>query len=192
LFQGRFNAILVDRDSYLLEVCRYVDLNPVRASMVKRPAAHVWSSYRALAGLADSPDWLDAQPVYDQLAPGLSAKRAATKYAEFVALGKGVTLWDKRLRQQIYLGDDTFIVRMQKLAGTGGLKSNLSKIHTRAPKGERSPKYYASLKTANKAQRDQNMADAFYQGGHTLTDIAHAFGLSLSTVSRVVDGFERG
>jgi REP element-mobilizing transposase RayT len=200
LFQGRFKAILVDRDSYLLEVCRYVDLNPVRASMVKRPEAHAWSSYRALAGLVDSPDWLDAQPVYDQLAPNLSAKRAAAKYAEFVAQGKGIPLWDKRLKQQIYLGDDAFIVRMQKLAGvegTGtvkgrGQKSNLSKIHTRAPKGARSPKYYAALKTANKAQRNQNMADAFYQGGHTLTDIAHAFALSISTVSRVVDGFERG
>lgn len=39
LFQGRFKAILVDRDAYLLEVCRYVELNPVRAGMVGEPAA---------------------------------------------------------------------------------------------------------------------------------------------------------
>ena len=39
LFQGRFKAILVDRDAYLLEVCRYVDLNPVRARMVRKPEA---------------------------------------------------------------------------------------------------------------------------------------------------------
>ena len=37
LFQGRFKAILVDRDDYLLEVCRYVELNPVRARMVTGP-----------------------------------------------------------------------------------------------------------------------------------------------------------
>jgi putative transposase len=49
LFQGRFKAILVDSDRYLLEVCRYVDLNPVRAQMVRRPDAYAWSSYRALA-----------------------------------------------------------------------------------------------------------------------------------------------
>lgn len=48
LFQGRYKAILVDSDSYLLEVCRYVDLNPVRARMVERPDAYLWSSYRAL------------------------------------------------------------------------------------------------------------------------------------------------
>ncbi|MHB1246055.1 MAG: transposase, partial [Sulfuriferula sp.] len=46
LFQGRFKAILVDRDAYLLEVCRYVDLNPVRAAMVADPAQWPWSSYR--------------------------------------------------------------------------------------------------------------------------------------------------
>jgi hypothetical protein len=37
LFQGRFKAILVDRDAYLLEVCRYVELKPVRARMVSGP-----------------------------------------------------------------------------------------------------------------------------------------------------------
>ena len=50
LFQGRFKAILVDREAYLLEVCRYVDLNPVRARMVPKPGAWAWSSYRAHLG----------------------------------------------------------------------------------------------------------------------------------------------
>lgn len=43
LFQGRFKAVLVDKDSYLLEVCRYVDLNPVRAGMVDEPSDWPWS-----------------------------------------------------------------------------------------------------------------------------------------------------
>ncbi|MDO8369425.1 MAG: transposase [Candidatus Nitrotoga sp.] len=47
LFQGRFKAILVDSDAYLLELTRYVVLNPVRAGMVKKPADWKWSSYRA-------------------------------------------------------------------------------------------------------------------------------------------------
>jgi putative transposase len=49
-FQGRFKAILVDRDAYLLEVCRYVELNPVRVNMVRSPDAWPWSSYRAHLG----------------------------------------------------------------------------------------------------------------------------------------------
>ena len=69
LFQGRYKAILVDSDSYLLEVCRYVDLNPVRARMVERPDAYLWSSYRALIRVADKPDWLDAQNPDKQGAP---------------------------------------------------------------------------------------------------------------------------
>ncbi|MBW2056862.1 MAG: transposase, partial [Deltaproteobacteria bacterium] len=47
VFQGRFKSILVEQESYLLELCRYVVLNPVRAGMVKHPAAYGWSSYRA-------------------------------------------------------------------------------------------------------------------------------------------------
>lgn len=51
LFQGRFKAILVDRDSYLLEVCRYVELKPTRARIAAKPEAWFWSSYRAHVGL---------------------------------------------------------------------------------------------------------------------------------------------
>jgi putative transposase len=56
LFQGRFKSILVDRDSYLMEVCRYVELNPVRAGMVDHAQDWPWSSYRAHAGLAPGID----------------------------------------------------------------------------------------------------------------------------------------
>jgi putative transposase len=198
LFQGRFKAILVDGDSYLLEVCRYVDLNPVRARMVKRPEAYARSSYRALAGLAAAPDWLDAQPLYAQLAPGQSAARAGLKYADWVAQGKGVALWDGHLRQQIYLGDDAFIAKMQKKAGLGGVdtsatrfKAQVSQIHSSAPGRDSDVLRYANRKAATKEQRNQHMADAFYQGGHSQTAIALVFGVSTSTVSRVVGEFER-
>jgi len=50
LFQGQYEAILVDRDSYLLELTRYVVLNPVRAGMMKEPGAWPWSSCLALIG----------------------------------------------------------------------------------------------------------------------------------------------
>jgi len=59
LFQGRFKAIVVDRDIYLLELCRYVVLNPIRAAMVKYIEHYPWSSYPATMGLADRPGWLN-------------------------------------------------------------------------------------------------------------------------------------
>ncbi len=199
LFQGRYKAILVDSDSYLLEVCRYVDLNPVRARMVERPEAYLWSSYRALIRLADKPDWLDADSVYEQLTPGKSASDSAAKYAEFVLQGKGIELWKSHLKQQIYLGDDDFIARMQKHAGLDAQKpdrqgaqrkANVSKIQSSAPALDSNIKRYAAMKQHTKAERNQNIANAFYQGGHSQTAIASAFALSSSTVSRVVKEYE--
>lgn len=61
LFQGRYKAILVHKDSYLKELCRYVVLNPVRAGMVKHPKLWKWSSYLATAGYETSPTWLTTQ-----------------------------------------------------------------------------------------------------------------------------------
>ena len=199
LFQGRFKAILVDSDSYLLEVCRYVDLNPVRAHIVDHPAAYRWSSYGALAGLAARPDWLDVHAVHGQLAPGKSQADAAAKYAQFVSEGKGIQLWDKHLKQQIYLGDEDFIARMQKHAGldaqsanTPGVrrKANVSKIQSSAPALDSDIRRYAGIQHKSKTERNQNIANAFYQGGHAQTAIALAFDVSSSTVSRVIKAFE--
>src|SRR6185312_11425582 len=58
VFQGRYKAIIVQKESYLLELARYVVLNPIRAGMVPTPDEWQWSSYRATAGLAPAPSWL--------------------------------------------------------------------------------------------------------------------------------------
>ena len=50
LFQGRYKAILVDKDHYLLELTRYIHLNPYKAGIVKDPAAYRWSTYRSYWG----------------------------------------------------------------------------------------------------------------------------------------------
>ena len=50
LFQGRYKAILCDRDSYLMELVRYIHLNPVRASLVKRPIEWRWSGHGEYLG----------------------------------------------------------------------------------------------------------------------------------------------
>jgi putative transposase len=58
IFQGRYKAIVVDKDHYLLELCRYVVLNPVRARLVELPQHWKWSSYAATAGLKKSQEYL--------------------------------------------------------------------------------------------------------------------------------------
>lgn len=108
VFQGRYKAILVDKESYLLELCRYVVLNPVRAKLVQRPAAWPWSSYRFTAGAVKPPQWLAAEKVV-----GFFSGRAA--YRRFVAEGLGQpSVWN-HLRGQIYLGGGVFLKRMARL-----------------------------------------------------------------------------
>lgn len=191
LFQGRFKAILVDSDSYLLQVCRYVDLNPVRANMVADPALFAWSSYRALAGLAPAPDWLDVQQVLEHIAPGTAANGAARRYVAFVSQRRDEPLWDE-LRQQIYLGDDLFVRRMQheaelvadpRQSGHGVCKIQLAVPSHEDDLGRRASEARAA---ADKTSRNACIEQAFYVGGHTQTAIAIAFGLSASTVSRVI------
>ena len=58
LFQGRYKAILVDKENYLHELCRYVVLNPVRAGIVDSPEEWKWSSYLETAGFRKPPDYL--------------------------------------------------------------------------------------------------------------------------------------
>ncbi len=106
VFQGRFKAILVERDAYLLELGRYVVLNPVRAKMVRRAQDWPWSSFRATAGLEDVPFFLATDWILEQFAT--SKAKAQKAYRKFVSEGRGVPVWE-HLRGQIYLGSDTFI-----------------------------------------------------------------------------------
>jgi REP element-mobilizing transposase RayT len=107
VFQGRYKSILVDKDNYLLELCRYIVLNPVRAKAVKSPEQWSWSSYPATAGLVRAESWMATERVL-ALFSG-SRKR----YRSFVmeGIGKG-SVWED-LRGQIYLGDESFLERMQ-------------------------------------------------------------------------------
>ena len=107
LFQGRYKAILVDKESYLLELCRYIVLNPLRATMVKRLDGWPWSSYAATAGQAEAPSWLAVKSVR-----GLFASRAA--YRRFVDQGIGQDSPWPHLRGQIYLGEEDFLKRLQQ------------------------------------------------------------------------------
>ncbi|MBL8339732.1 MAG: transposase [Rhodoferax sp.] len=124
LLQGRFKAILVDRDAYLLEVCRYVELNPVRAGMVEGPADWPWSSYRSHVVLAGGLPWLDTPGLHayllgHEVESPADGRRAEQHYAQWVAAGREVRLWDEALNQQVFLGDSAFVPRMQALMDPG-------------------------------------------------------------------------
>lgn len=139
-----------------------------------------------------APPWLDSKPLYAQLAPKKSQTTAARKYAEFVARGAGINLWDDHLQQQIFLGGNKFIERTQRLAGLSGHdkpRAQVNKAQQRRPASAKPLSNYA-LPGASKAERDGRIALAFKEGGYTQTMIATAFGVSSSTVSRVIKEME--
>jgi REP element-mobilizing transposase RayT len=184
LFQGRYKAILVEREAYLLEVCRYVVLNPVRAGLARAPQAWRWSSYRAtLAGAG--PAWLAAPELLGLFAP--EPKAAARAYGAFIAertgaegTGRGIGLWD-RLEGQIYLGAADFVAAMRaraKDSGDSGTSGEIPRAQRQAP-----PRPLPAF-ARRYAERREAMARAHLEGGYSQAEVARHFGVHYSTVSR--------
>ena len=121
LFEGRFKAVHVDRDAYLLEACRYVELNPVRAGMVRQPEQWRWSSYRSNTGMIPSPRWLATGELHGALM-GMSPQddaqhlAACRSYARWVEDGRDKQLWKTSLRHGRYLGDEAFSESLRRKA----------------------------------------------------------------------------
>ena len=113
LFQGRYKAVLVDADTYLLELTRYIHLNPLRAGIVKEPGDYGWSGHRAYLGREVIP-WLTTGWVLSLFSKRESSARRA--YGRFIEDGKKGSYrkeyhvgsgTDSRI-----LGDDPFIDRV--------------------------------------------------------------------------------
>ena len=87
VFQGRYKAIMVEKQDYLLELARYVVLNPVRASMVRSANQWRWSRYQATTGQVLKPDWLNTDRLLASF--GKRKNQAVKGYKAFVAEGQG-------------------------------------------------------------------------------------------------------
>ncbi len=184
VFQGRFKAILVQKEAYLLELARYVVLNPVRASMVNDPLDWPWSSYAAMLGRSTPPDWLETDWILARF--GRDRKRAISRYIDFVREGIELPPVWEALRYQIYLGDDVFVERLRdKLdeADADRLRE-VSRVQRR-PLAKPLP-WYAE----NFPDRKRAMALAYASGDYSMKEIAAWFGVHYSTVSRAVKAFE--
>jgi len=113
VFQGRYKAILVEKDSYLREIARYIVLNPGRAGMMETARDWPWSSYRATVGLCETPVFLTV----DWLLAGFGGGKAVAvkRYEQFVSEGKARPSPWKQLRSQICLGSEQFVEKMHRL-----------------------------------------------------------------------------
>ena len=172
VFQGRFTAILVEKDAHLRELCRYVVLNPVRAKIVSHPRLWMWSSYRATVGETKAPGWLTTDWILSQF--GQRGGPAQARYRTFVAEGRGGPAPWEQLTGQIYLGSEKFVAQHQP-------NRVIRDIPRRQTQAQR-----PSLETLfeRKGDLEKTIHQAYRQYGYRLADIADHLGVHAATVSR--------
>ncbi|MBW2056778.1 MAG: transposase [Deltaproteobacteria bacterium] len=183
IFQGRYGSILVDRQSHLLEVCRYVVLNPVRAAIVQEPAKWPWSSYRATSGLGGRPtflttDWVLAQ--FDE-----DRREAQKRYRRFVASGISQPSPWQELQGRFILGGREFLERITPLLQDRSRIQEVPKLERFASRPPLDDLLGEKMQR-DKARRNQAVVSAHLEYGYTLSEIAKILGLHYTTVSKIV------
>ena len=182
VYQGRYKAILVEHDSYLLELARYVVLNPLRANRVKRLDQWPWSSYLATCGQVDVPAWLNTDGLLSQF--GKRRAQAIEGYIEFVHQGARLPSVWTQLQGQIYLGSEKFVAKMQKFIDK---QPSLKEI----PRAQRRLLTRTLKEFEQKHPRNKAIALAYLSGQHTMAKIAEHFDIHYTTVSRTVSLHEK-
>ena len=189
LFKGRFKSILVEKESHLLELCRYVVLNPERAKMVERPEQYPWSSYLPTLGAAAAPLFPTTAWVLGNFST--SRPEACQRYRHFVE--EGMTLsespWEK-LSGQVLLGSEGFVNRVRELLGGKQDVPEIPRVQRfvgRPPLEELFP----SAVMRSKQERNRLICLTHGNYGYTLKEISQVLGVHYTTVSKVINGQER-
>jgi hypothetical protein len=183
IYQGRYKAILIEKESHLLEVCRYVVLNPVRAKAAEKPEVWQWSSYRGTSGLERPHPCLTTEWVLGQF--GTKKSRAERSYREFVEGGMGKeTIWND-LRGGSILGKGEFV---ETLLGYLKGKRDIQEI----PKFQRYlnrpalKEIFAEDISDGKAARDKKIREAVGMHGYSQREVADHLGMHYSSISGIV------
>ena len=182
LFQGRFKAIIVEKQAHLLELSRYIVLNPLHAHMVQHPEDYLWSSYRATAGQTEVSDFLTVQWLLENFSQ--QTLQAQQLYRDFVNKEEPQLPWSK-LTGQIYLGSDTFIQQVKNQMVTHDHSSETPLAHRNAGRPELS-ELISTKKDLTKEQRNQLIYKAHVDYGYKLNEIAESLGVHYTTVSKIV------
>jgi REP element-mobilizing transposase RayT len=188
LFQGRYKAIIVEKDNHLLSLCRYVVLNPVRVGLIKRPEQWRGSSYRATLGLVKRPSFLTDDWVLSQFD---GRKRIAMgKYRRFVMEGIDKESPWETLKGQIFYGTDEFIKQLSGLLdGKEKIKEvpRLQRYVARPSLNE----LFKGKKGKERKAEDKTIHAAYVRYGYTMKEIAEHLGLHYATISRAIKRVER-
>jgi len=189
VFQGRFKSILVEKESHLLELCRYIVLNPVAAHMVSHPAEYVWSSYRFTSSSIVKPELLYIDWILEQFS---SKKKAARKmYEDFVIAeihSPRKSPWNN-LVGQIILGGEIFISEIQGILDEKKELKEIPKLQRHSGRPILS-ELFPDEKVQNKKKRNKTIYTAHLEYGYTMKEIGECLGIHYSTVSRVLSALK--
>ncbi len=186
LFQGRFTSILVEKDSHLLELCRYIVLNPVRSGIVKNAQEWKWSSYGATAySRIATPEFLTTKWALAQF--GEKNKTAQNRYRAFIneSVSQPDSPW-KKVVGQIYYGSQRFVDELQILAENKQHLKEIPKIQRIAGRPSLETLWSGKQEEQNKAERNRQVYAAHVKYCYTLKEIADFLGIHYSTVSKIV------
>jgi REP element-mobilizing transposase RayT len=185
LFQGRYKAIVCDRDSYLLELVRYIHLNPVRAKMVKRPGEWRWSGHGEYLG-KEKRGLIDAGPVIEEF-------REAARYEAFVREGVKQSYraeWHPGDRAP-FLGSQRFVRKLvkEKMPPAVSRRVSLGKLLEKVASGlgldPQSLKRKGRMAKMVEA-RDFFICTAVLEEGYLASELASFLGCHPSNVSRAL------
>jgi len=191
LFQGRYKAIVCDKDAYLLELVRYIHLNPVRARLVKMPEDYVWTSHLSYLAKREE-DLIDADFVLDQF--GGDRSPARRRYRRFVWEGipGGHEKKYYEVKDQRYLGGDAFVERVEmerKDPEDGVYEIPLEAISREVARATGSEEdELRSARRGRQGSRGRGMVAYLARriSGYTVREIADHFRRSSVTVSEAI------
>lgn len=182
LLQGRFTGILVERESHLLELSRYVVLNPVRAGMAARPEDYRWSSLPATLGLAPAPAWLATVALLERF-------RSRARYSEFVREGMGRDSPWTNLRGAV-LGSDGFVERLGRCLDSSASQTEFRR-RERLVHREPLEAHFPSDVAVSRPLRNDRIRRLVHSGRYSAAEIGRHLGLHYSTVSRILGASPR-
>lgn len=185
LVQGRFKSIVVEKEGYLLELARYVVLNPVRAQIVRSARDWRWSSYRATTGQVESPEFLTTNWLLSQF--GADYEAAVRAYRAFVKQGRDVDVWED-VRSGILMGSDSFVQSLRPLLRD--VEENREfcreeRLATRPTLKE----LFADV--PDKATRNERIHSAVRTHQYKLKEVGDHLGLCYSTISVIAKRVEQ-
>jgi REP element-mobilizing transposase RayT len=192
VFAGRFKSLLVDRDTYLLALSRYIALNPVRSGAVSDPEAWRWSSHSALVGAVGAPEWLTTREVLEAFdARGGPFARIA--YARFVAAGMRedhaphLDALERAANRGGILGEAEFVARFAEALDRRRSEKQFAKRERFACR----PALERILAGARTGDLPSRIESARRTHGYSVGEIAKFLGVSRGSIARAARAFSR-